>query len=143
MYGQEAKQHVYSGWYISLPSNDTVRTFSFGYMDLDTCKYKLAKFWGEPTHNTTGNVIWTSMEIPNIGKELNINLTDMFCAMVKNNMKCVSFKDEKDKENKLLNIKPSQSRKLELTITDKENKDIIMDKSKVEFMLQYLEKILK
>ncbi len=143
LYGQEAKQHTYPGWYISLPSNDTVRTFYFYNMDLDSCKLRFVKTWGEPKRNTTGILMWDNIEIQNIGKELTIHLTDRLCTTRDDEVSCVAFKDEKDKEKKLKNSKPNQSRMLELIIKDKSNKDIIMAKEKVLIVFDLLEKILK
>jgi hypothetical protein len=144
LYGQNFKEHVGTGWYIALPSKDTIRTFNFFQINIDTCRSRLIKYWGTPTQNTTGIMMWTNMEIPNIGKDLRINLSDQFCTKEENgNMICKSFLNEKDKAKKIKNQKPNQFRDVLITITDKANKDIIMDKTKAVIMIQLLERIIQ
>jgi hypothetical protein len=143
LYGQKTTGHIISGYYIVLPSKDTVRTFSFNRINIDTCRNRLIKYWGTPTQNTTGNMTWTNKEIPNIGKDLKINLSDEFCIIENDQMTCKTFKDENDKAEKLKNINPHQFRDVTITLTDKSNKNLIMNKTQVEIVVRLLATIIK
>ena len=105
---------------------DTTRTFCFiSAINFDSSIDSLIKHWGTPAKNSVGNISWTNIDIPNIGTNLNILLTDGICTMLKNEMKCEYFKDNEDKEKKLNELKSNQSREVEIIITNKDQKKII------------------
>ena len=142
LYGQQRIGNVTSGHYVVLPSKDTVRTFGFIRINFDTCRDRLIKYWGLPTQNTPGKITWTNKEIPGIGKEININLSDEFCIEGDGMITCNSFKDENDKAEKLKTIKPNQYRNVIITFSDKANMNLIMDKRKVRIILELINSII-
>jgi hypothetical protein len=123
---------------------DTTRTFGLmKILNFDNSIDSLLKFWGTPEKNEAGHIRWTHIEISNIGKDLNILLTDGICTMENGDMTCTLFKDKKDKEKKLRELKSNQSREIEITITNKDGKNIIDSKAKTVIVKTLLENIVE
>jgi hypothetical protein len=123
---------------------DTTRTFGLmNILNFDNSRDSLVKFWGTPEKNEAGQIIWKHVKIPNIGKDLNILLTDRICTLANGDMICITFKDKKDKVKKLKELKSNQSREIEITITNKDDKNIINSKSKTEIVKTLLESIVE
>lgn len=122
---------------------DTTNTFCFlNKLNYDNSIDSLIKYWGTPVKNSVGVINWTGIDIPNIGINLNISLTDRICTMVKGDMMCLCFKDKEDKELKLKELKSNQFRDVEITITDNNGKNIIDNSAKTEIVKKLLEKIV-
>ena len=125
-------------------TKDTTSTFGLmNILNFDNSRDSLVKFWGTPEKNETGQIRWTHIEISNIGKDLNILLVDRICTMEKSDLSCISFKDKEDKEKKLKELKSNQSREIEITITNKDGKNIIDNKTKTEIIKTLLENIVE
>ena len=122
---------------------DTTNTFCFlNKLNFDNSIDSLIKYWGTPVKNSVGNISWTQMDIPGIGTDLNIVLKDGICTMAKGDLMCEYFKNKKDKEIRLKELKSNQSRSVEIIISDKNGKNIIDSKAKTEIVMKVLEKIV-
>lgn len=122
---------------------DTTITFSFVNADLDSCRTKLLKHWSNPTMNEAGTIIWNNIDLPNVGDDLSILVSDRICTMGKNDMTCMAFISDKDKAEKLKALKENQFRDMEVTVSDKAGNNIINNKSKTEIMVMLLERIIQ
>jgi|AntAceMinimDraft_17_1070374.scaffolds.fasta_scaffold168836_1 hypothetical protein len=123
---------------------DTTRSFVLmNILNFDNSKDSLIKFWGKPKNNETGQISWTHIDIPNVGKDLNVILTDRICTIEKGYMMCIQFKDKEDKEMKMKNLKSNQLRDIEITITNQVGKNIINSKTKTEIVKTLLESIVE
>ena len=143
LFGQDNKNHIE----INSQFNpiDTSRTYTIFNTDFDSCRYKLLKYWGTPSINETGSIIWTNIEIPNIGKELKIVLTDWICWKDEKygDTFCNVFTDENDKSEKLNKYKSDRARHLEIIIKNKLDKNIIVDVTKTEIFIDLIKRIIR
>jgi hypothetical protein len=141
LYGQEKKEHVGLGWYTM--SNDTIWTFNFMDLNLDTCRLKLINQFGTPAQNSAGTIKWINKDIPGIGKGLNLQVADGILTEYQDKATFIIFRNEKDKKNKLKNLKNKQYRDQSFIITDIEKKDVVRDIEKAKIMKHFLEQILE
>ena len=112
---------------------DTTSTFALMQMsNFDNNIERLIKFWGTPQLNETGQIRWAHIDIPNVGEDLNVTLTDRICTAGEVDIVCIPFKDKEDKEIKMRDLKSNQYRDIEITITNQEGKNIINSKEKTE-----------
>jgi hypothetical protein len=123
--------------------SDTTRTFSLlNKVNLDSSIDSLIKYWGTPEKNSVGNIRWMHIDIPNIGTDLNILLTDGICTKMNRDLTYEYFNDNEDKARKLNEIKPNQSREVEIIVTDKDCKNVVNNKTKTDILKKLLEKIV-
>ena len=112
---------------------DTTSTFALmKASSFDNNIERLIKFWDTPKLNETGQIKWTNIDIPDVGKNLNVTLTDRICTAGEVDIVCIPFKDKEDKEIKMRDLKSNQYRDIEITITNQEGKNIINSKEKTE-----------
>ena len=104
---------------------DTTRTFTLVEVNEDECIKKYIMAWGAPDKNSVGNLFWEDILIPEVGSNVNIRIIDGIGTRLPDMFKVVSFVDEKDKKQRLENLKSNQ-----LRITD----IIIKDKSDINFV---------
>jgi len=100
LFGQEKKS------YISINSQfnakDAAYSFNLNYPNLDSVRWKLVKYWKNPLNNSTGSIVWVNREIPYLGKELRVVLTDGICTKKAFSLKCERFSNKREK---LINLK--------------------------------------
>ena len=123
---------------------DTTRTFALmNALNFDNNIDRLIKFWDKPELNEAGQIRWAHIDIPNVGKDLNVKLTERICTLEKDDMTCVPFKDKEDQEMKMKNLKSNQYRDIEIIVTNQDGKNIIDSKTKSEAIKTLLESIVE
>lgn len=123
---------------------DTCRTFGFyKSLNFDNCIDSLIKFWGAPAKNETGKIIWSDVEIYDIGKELTVELHDgIYKKLDDGNIIYSQFESANDKDKQIRKLKPKQWREVEIIITNKDGLNIINDKVKADVIKKMLTKIV-
>ena len=123
---------------------DTTSTFALMKgSSFDNNIERLIKFWDTPKLNETGQIKWINIDIPDVGEDLNVTLTDRICTMEEGNIKCVPFKDKENKEMKMKDLKSNQYRDIEITITNQDGKNIINSKDKTKTVKTLLQSIVE
>ena len=123
---------------------DTTRSFGFQKsLNFDNCIDSLMKFWGTPSTNETGKIIWSNIEIPSIGKELTVELHDgIYKKLDDGNTVYFQFDSKKDKKKRIRKLKSTQWREVEIIISNKDGLNIINDKAKTDVIKKMLTKIV-
>jgi hypothetical protein len=124
---------------------ETVYKFSLTGKNLDSELNKLNEKFGEPTTSEPGKIIWTNIEISNIGQNLQIEITDGLLTIKNDKAKYKHFKKSRNKNKskncKLKCLEENEYRQLVFTITENE-RNIINNKELKEAAQKYLSNII-
>ncbi len=122
---------------------DTTMVFSITDKDLNVEFEKLNKYFSEPKSCKPGEIIWSDLEVPNVGKGLKIKVVDGILTTKDGNAKFRKFTSIKNKNCKLKCIKENQQRQLNITILDENDRNIINSTALKTASIKYLESIIK
>jgi hypothetical protein len=123
--------------------NDTTMVFSITDKDLSAEFEKINKYFGEPKSCKPGEIIWSDVEVPNIGKGLQIKLVDGILTIKNENIKFRKFSSIKNKNCKLRCLEENQQRQINIIIMDENKKNIINTNALKTASIKYLESIIK
>ncbi|NLL28901.1 MAG: hypothetical protein GX259_08890 [Bacteroidales bacterium] len=127
-------------------SKDTLSTFTLIKPEnTDHFIDNMLAHFGRPDIHEAGRILWSDVEITNIGKELTVKLKDGILFINENgDLVETPFKDEKDKAENLSNMNSSKQKKyrfVDIAICDAEGLNIINTKHEVDVAKNLLEKI--
>lgn len=130
-----------------LGKTDTTYQFTITGKNLDQELSKLKTTFGKPLSESPGAIIWDKVEIPSVGKDLQIKLIDGLLTVKEDNANFKSFKNTKNK-NKSKNcqlkcLDENQNRQIYFTVMDKDNNNIINNAIMKKAVIVYLQDILK
>jgi hypothetical protein len=130
-----------------LGKTDTTYQFTITGKNLDEELSKLKTNLGKPFTESEGEIIWNNVDIPNIGNDLQLKLVDGLLTTKRSTAKFKPFKDTKNK-NKSKNcqlkcLDENKNRQFYFTVLDKDNNNIIVNKTMKIAVNEYLENIIK
>lgn len=129
-------------------TNDTLSTFTIkNPQSTDQFIDNMLKYFGKPEKHEVGKIVWTNVNIPNIGKELTVRLVDCITFMDKNgDLIDAPFKNEKEKAEFLSTVNTGKEKKfryVDVIICDANLVNIINTKREADIAEDLFEKIFK
>jgi hypothetical protein len=122
---------------------ETAFVFSITDKDLNAEFENLNKYYGEPKSCKPGEIIWSNIEVPNVGKDLQITMVDGILTMKNESTKFRKFSSSKNKNCRLRCLEENQQRQINITIMDENEKNIINTNALKTVSIKYLESIIK